>query len=194
VSETPAVAELLRALAPVLERFGGRWYVFGAQAVILWGRPRLTADVDVTAFLEPDDPPAFVAAMGSAGFSLRVRDADAFVRATRVLPFLHESTELPLDVVLAGPGLEEEIARAARRVDLSGTTVPVIAPEDLVVTKILAGRAKDLDDVQGILLTEGEKLDLSRVRSLLRALEEALGQSDLTPTFEAQLAAAKRRP
>lgn len=37
-------ADLLRALAPVLERFGNRWYVFGAQAVIVWGRPRLTAD------------------------------------------------------------------------------------------------------------------------------------------------------
>jgi hypothetical protein len=32
VSPEPAANRLLRALAVVLERFGGRWYVFGAQA------------------------------------------------------------------------------------------------------------------------------------------------------------------
>ena len=47
-----AALELLIALAPVASRWG-RWYVFGAQAVILYGVPRLSADVDVTLALEP---------------------------------------------------------------------------------------------------------------------------------------------
>jgi hypothetical protein len=192
VPAEPAVGRLFRALAPVLEEFGGRWYVFGAQAVIVWGRPRLTADVDVTAFLAPDDSHAFVAAMERAGFELRVRDVDGFVRSTRVLPFLHAETTLPLDVVLAGPGPEEEFVGTARHVDFSGTSVPVIAPEELVVTKILAGRPKDLDDVEGILRAQAGSLDLGRTRSLLRALEAALGQSDLSPLLERQVAAAKR--
>ena len=48
----PAAVELLTALAPVLARWG-RWYVFGAQAVIVYGVPRLSADVDVTLALNP---------------------------------------------------------------------------------------------------------------------------------------------
>src|SRR5690348_11762717 len=43
----PAALEVLSTLAPVLARWG-RWYLFGAQAVILYGVPRLSADVDVT--------------------------------------------------------------------------------------------------------------------------------------------------
>lgn len=43
----PAAVELLGAVAPVLDRWG-RWYLFGAQAVIAYGVPRLSADVDVT--------------------------------------------------------------------------------------------------------------------------------------------------
>ncbi|HUP47620.1 MAG TPA: hypothetical protein VNA04_02405 [Thermoanaerobaculia bacterium] len=43
----PAAVELLTALAGVLTRWG-RWYLFGAQAVIAHGVPRLSADVDVT--------------------------------------------------------------------------------------------------------------------------------------------------
>jgi hypothetical protein len=54
----PAAVDLLSALAPVLTRWG-RWYVFGAQAVIVHGVPRLSADVDVTLELIPDEPERF---------------------------------------------------------------------------------------------------------------------------------------
>lgn len=43
---TPAPARLLADLAGVLERLSIRWYVFGAQAVLIWGRPRMATDVD----------------------------------------------------------------------------------------------------------------------------------------------------
>ena len=42
------VAELLGALGAVLDRLGVGWYLFGAQAALLYGAARLTADVDVT--------------------------------------------------------------------------------------------------------------------------------------------------
>jgi hypothetical protein len=41
-------AELLADLSGVLRNLGLAWYVFGAQAALIWGRPRMTADVDVT--------------------------------------------------------------------------------------------------------------------------------------------------
>ena len=77
----PAAVELLAALAPVAERWG-RWCVFGAQAVVAYGVPRLSADVDVTLALEPDALERFARDMRAADFSLRVRDPD-FVRRTR---------------------------------------------------------------------------------------------------------------
>ena len=102
----PAALELLAALSPVLARWG-RWYVFGAQAVIAYGVPRLSADVDVTLALVPDTPDRFARDMQAGGFALRVDDPD-FVRRTRVMPFVHIATAMPLDVVLAGSGLEDE--------------------------------------------------------------------------------------
>jgi hypothetical protein len=52
--------------------------------------------------LVPHEPERFVREMETAGFALRVEDPD-FVRRTRVLPFVHLPTAMPLDVVLA-PG------------------------------------------------------------------------------------------
>lgn len=182
MSIQPAALELLKALSGVLARWG-RWYVFGAQAVVAYGVPRLSADVDVTLELVPDDPGRFVREMEAAGFTLRVDDPD-FVRRTRVLPFVHAGTGMPLDIVLAGSGLEDEFLDRATPVDLGGTTVPMIHLEDLIIAKILAARPKDVDDARSLWHVHGGGLNGSRIRGTLRLLEDALGQSDLVPVFE----------
>jgi hypothetical protein len=175
------VADVLADVARATAKLTARWYLFGAQAVILYGVPRATADVDVTVDC---DAKGLVAAMLDAGFRLRVPDVEQFVARTRVLPFIHARTGLPVDTVLAGPGLEETFLDGARRVRVGRATVPVIAPEHLVVTKILAGRPKDLEDVRGLLRTPELDLDRRAVRELLTAIESALGQADLLPLYE----------
>lgn len=178
------VVELLRELSAVLRERGVSWYLFGAQAVVLYGLPRLTADVDVTVRIARGEVMPLVASLREAGFALRVADVDDFLSRTQVLPFLHVSSGLPLDLVVAGSGLEEEFLRGAKELDLEGVRVPVIRPEDLVVAKILAGRPKDLADVRGILRVQLDAIDLARIREVLLLLEEALDQSDLVSAFE----------
>jgi hypothetical protein len=186
-------ADLLAALAGVLSRLRARWYVFGAQAVMLWGRPRLTADIDVTVRMDPEEPERLVEALEARGFSLRVGEAPDFVRRARVLPFLHAASGLPLDLVLAGPGLEEIFLSRALPVNIGDVVVPVICPEDLIATKILAGRPKDVDDVRSVLRERFSTLDLESIRSTLVLLEGALGQSDLLEVLERELAVERER-
>jgi hypothetical protein len=187
-------AELLSDLSRVLERLGVPWYVFGAQAALIWGRPRMTADVDVTVRLDRENTPeALVDALHAGGFRMRFGSGRDFVRQTRVLPLVHPATDLALDIVLAGPGLEDLFLSRAVNVAIGGAAVPVIGPEDLVATKILAGRSKDIEDIRGVLAERGDRLDLEMIRATLRSLEEALGQSDLLPVLEAELARWKPR-
>ncbi len=187
-SPQTAPGELLAALAAACSELGARWYLFGAQAAMVWGRPRLTADIDVTVRQDPEDPERLVRTLEARGFALRVSDADQFVQRSRVLPFLHVASGLPVDIVLAGPGLEDLFLSRARLVTMGAVTVPVISPEDLIATKILAGRPKDVEDVRGILRERLPDLDIGLVRSTLALLEDALAQSDLLPAFERELA------
>jgi hypothetical protein len=183
VATLPAVVELLRALGPALTAHG-RFYLFGAQAVSVVGVPRLSADVDVTFKLEKGAPEELVGALRAAGFTPRIDDPE-FLRRTRVMPFVHDATGMPVDVVLAGSGLEDEFLERARPVDMGGVEVPVISAEDLVIAKILAGRPKDIEDARGVVSVQGSGLDAQRIESTLRLLEEALGQSDLLPAWRA---------
>jgi DNA-directed RNA polymerase subunit F len=69
----------------------------------------------------------------------------------------------------------------------------MISPEDLVITKVLAGRPKDMDDVRGVLRERVQTLDIERIRGILDLLEQALGQSDLRRAFESEWERVRRR-
>ena len=182
-SSPQPVADLLADLARGLGALGVRWFLFGAQAAILHGSARLSADVDVTVDLAARSTRELVDALAHEGFELRVDDAQGFVDATRVIPLLHVASRMPLDIVLAGPGLEEQFfARAAER-RVGGTLVPVVSAEDLVAMKILAGRPRDMEDVTSIVRARRD-LDLETIRGTLRLLERALDRADLVVELE----------
>lgn len=179
------VVDLLASFAKVCRDLDLRWYLFDAQAALLYGSARLTGDVDVTAKLERCEPRHLVDALVSVGFRLRVRDVDGFIARTRVIPLLHEESRMPLDVVLAGPGIEDLFLERANTRKLTDTlSVPVACAEDLVAMKILAGRPKDIDDAEAIVGATANALDVELIRATVRLLEEALDQSDLIPVLE----------
>lgn len=190
MSPPPELHRVFAALARVLTANGVRWYLFGAQAVLVYGRPRLTADIDITLDLAPEAAAGLLTRLQAEGFDVRVKDVQGFLARTRVLPLVHASSGIPVDAVLAGAGIEREFLAAARTVEIGGLALPVIAPEDLVASKILAGRPKDLDDARSVLAQQGDSLDLDRIRRWLSLLEQALDRSDLLPELERRLPSA----
>jgi hypothetical protein len=74
-------AELLLDLGAALAAIDARWYVFGAQAALVWGRPRLTSDVDVTVQFSGGDTQDLIDAL-RASFTLRIEGSPEFVRVT----------------------------------------------------------------------------------------------------------------
>ncbi len=101
---------------------------------------RLSADVDVTVDLGHRSSALLVGSLAQVGFELRVADIAGFVEATRVLPFVHRSSRIPVDVVLAGPGLEEQFFAAVQERLVGDVRVPVVAAEDLVAMKVAGAR------------------------------------------------------
>ena len=57
--------------------------------------------------------------------------------------FLFGAQAAILDVVLAGPGIEEGFFARSVEIEVSGVRVPVARLEDLIVMKVLAARPTD---------------------------------------------------
>ena len=175
------VAALVADLAVALE--GVPWCLIGGQAAILFGSMRATLDVDVSAAVPDDERERTLRRLELGSFAPRIGAPLEFARRTRVLLLIHTPTGIALDLVFAGDGLERDFLARARSVDIDGARVRVIAPEDLVASKLLAGRPRDLEDVEAV-VRRNPGLDRSKVRGLLALFEQALDRSDLRSEFE----------
>lgn len=186
------VAEIFAALDRAFRDLGGRWYLFGAQAALLYGVTRVTADVDVTFDPGGREIDEIVRRLATAGFSSRTADPRAMADRMRVLPVVHVDTAIPVDIILAGPGLEMLFLSRVEMHEIGGLRVPVARAEDLIAMKILAGRPKDFEDVVAV-LAAAPRVDLGLVRETLALLEQALSRSDLVPHLEQAIARARGR-
>lgn len=190
VSLLAEVGEILAAVAAACQTAGVRWYVFGAQAVIAHGAPRATQDVDVTA--ETANAATLVEALVAEGFQHRFPDiAEELLQSGAVLPLVHRNG-MELDVVLAGSPLETHaFGRVVERA-LDGVRVPVIGVTDLLVAKLIAGRAKDLDDARS--LFGHRDLDLDDAEAILTAVDRAFETDEHCERLNALRRDPKGRP
>lgn len=187
-SHASPLAELYARIAGALS--GRDWYLFGARAAILYGSVRATVDVDIAVQLGDESLDAVVARLGSAGVVPRIADWRALAERARVVLLRDVASDVEVDLVVTGPGLEEEFHARARPHRFGGTMVPVISPEDLIVSKLVAGRPQDLQDIEAVVVAQ-ERLDKARIREIVAMIEAALARADLMPLLERVL--AKRR-
>lgn len=179
-------ASTLAALTRAFARLDVDWYLFGAQAAILRGSRRMTADIDVTVLPGAVGAAQLLAALEREGIRARFEFDEDFVRQSRVLPLIHDN-QMPVDIVLGGPGLEEYFHERAEMLDVAGASVRVPRREDLICMKLLAGRPHDLQDAEA--MAKAGSADMDEIRGFLEGMAEALADDAIQARLEAFLTA-----
>ncbi len=166
-------AELQR----VVDARGWRSCIIGGLAVVRWGEPRLTRDVDITLFtgFGAEEP---IARALLELFEPRIQDALEFAMVNRVL-LLQGSSGVPIDIALAGFPFEEEIIdRASTFEYLPGIALRTASAEDVIVLKAFANRRRDWSDIAGIIARQ-RSLDWDVIVARLSPLVELKGESEI---------------
>ena len=158
------------------------WCLIGAQAAIVYGSRRSTQDIDISVLVDEMLWPDFLDTLQGSGFEPRRENVLAFAQSTRVLLMRHIESKVPIDIVLAGPGLEALFIGRARNTEILGTALRVLAPEDLIASKLLAGRAHDIEDIRAVIAHQST-LNRIHLNELLTIFESALDRSDLHSTL-----------
>jgi hypothetical protein len=137
----------LEALGEVLASLGIRWVLIGALAANRYRvTTRLTQDVDLLLAGAGPGIDALERALKEAGWAVRRASPGG-----EVLRLRHPRLGAA-DLIVAGTEYEQRaIARARREALAPGADVLVLAPEDVVVMKLIAGRAQDVADIEAIL-------------------------------------------
>ncbi len=137
---------------------GWRSCLIGGMAVLRWGRPRATQDVDVSLFTDFGNEEKFVDLI-LAHFPRRTADARERALEHRVL-LIEAANEVGIDVALAAFPFEEDVIKRATPFEFEpGVVIPTVSANDLIVSKAFANRPIDWMDVEGIVVRQKRKLN-----------------------------------
>lgn len=156
--------------------------IIGGQAVLIYGEPRMTRDIDVTLGVDIDRVDSVLDAFTGSSFRPLPEDIHSFVTETHVLPMEDATTRIRLDLIFSFSPYEREALTRVRLINIGPAAVRFASPEDIVIHKIVAGRPRDVEDVRHILAIQ-EIIDDSYVRRWLAQFDSALGR-DLVKQFE----------
>lgn len=154
----------------------------GAFAVMAWGEPRATTDVDVLVAYDEARVPGFMKALSEEDLSADFRDLIDALRDRGHVSVFREGSVFWLDLKVARSAAEKSEIADAAIVIVRERPLKVVRPEDTIAFKLSFGSPKDLQDAQSILVRQAGALDEAR----LLALALKLGVAE-------QLAALRRR-
>ncbi len=142
----------------------------GALALAYYAEPRATIDIDLNVFLTPADYGRVAGVLAQLGVS-DGPDAAIVERDGQCRLWWGRT---PVDLFFAYDALHEAMKGAIRTEPFAEETIPILAPEHLLVCKAVFNRPKDWLDIEQIAVTL-EDLDTPEILSWL---DRILGADD----------------
>jgi hypothetical protein len=186
MSEPQLPQSLLRVLASLTEWFKDQhvsYALIGGAAIGFLGQPRATQDLDAVTWLDLSETTGFVKSGARFGFLPRISDPIEFALKSRVLLLQHNRTKIDVDISLGALPFEQEMIERAIEFTTPELTVQVATPEDLIITKAVAHRKRDLLDIDN-LVSVYPHLDLARIRHWVGQFAAVLESPELVSDLE----------
>lgn len=144
--------KLLEHIAGELSSQNIPYIIIGGQAVLLYGEPRLTKDIDITLGIGAEGLERIMQSVQNLRFKILVPDPEVFVKETMVLPTLHEKSGIRVDFIFSYSAYEQQAIQNAKKVKIGAQDVCFASLEDVIIHKIIAGRPRDLEDIRSVTL------------------------------------------
>lgn len=181
----PLVAPL-SALIAWLDAANVPFVIIGGVAASLLGRPRTTRDVDALAIADESRWADLLASAANHGLAPRVSDALDFANRSRVLLLQHPATHIELDIAFGALAFEQQAVRDAQHVTFQDLSIPLPRAEDLIIMKAVAGRVRDIGDIEAIVGAQ-PNLDTRYILETVTQFATALDQPRLVANLRALL-------
>jgi predicted nucleotidyltransferase len=148
--------------------------LIGGLAVGARAASRATSDVDLMIDCEVEAAVDLLSPLKRAGFEPFFDEVEKVIRQSLLLPVEFTATRVTVDMAVAVGGLDFQIIARSEETQLADRLVPVATSEDLILMKLMAGRAQDQIDVKSIVHLNHKRLDWDYCCRTAAQIEEAL--------------------
>jgi predicted nucleotidyltransferase len=170
--------ELLIKLARSFNAQNIPYMIVGGQAVLLYGEPRLTRDIDVTVGLGPERLDDILALAGNISLKPLPANPQEFVTTTMVLPLEDEGSGVRVDIIFSFTPYEKEALARANEVMIENAMVRFAASEDVIIHKLFAGRPRDIEDAKTIMARQ-KNIDAGYILNWLTSFDQTFPEKKL---------------
>jgi len=151
------LAATYKKIVKFLNSGGYNYIIIGGIAASTIGEARVTADVDVDIVIEKKDLPDFFGKVKKAGFKISVKNCTESAEQMGVFQISYG--DYNIDFIIASTDFETQACARRKAIQLHGVKAFFPTPEDLILMKLVPGRARDIGDIEGIIARHGNKLD-----------------------------------
>ena len=130
---------LLAKVAEILQELKIPYLVTGGMAVLIWGRPRFTADIDIVIELKIENINSLIRALSALGKASYIDEnmIEEALKQGGEFNFIHGDTGIKVDFwVLKKQPFELSRMKRRRAKYILGQKVYFISAEDLILTKL----------------------------------------------------------
>ncbi len=174
--------ELIARIAKALKEAKIPYMIIGGQAVLLYGSPRMTKDIDITLGVSTERLEDVVVAVEALGLKILPEDCRPFVEKTWVLPTKEEGSGIRVDFIFSFTPYERQAIERAKAIFLQKTPVMFASMEDVIIHKVFAGRPRDIEDVRSIIL-KNPHLDRKYVTGWLKEFDRSVEEERFLDKF-----------
>lgn len=147
--------DLILLASEIQQSFSERNWKFcfiGGIALLRWGEPRLTLDIDISLFTGFGNEESYIDLL-IAQYKSRISNAKEFALSNRVL-LLQSEDGIGIDIALAGLPFEKQIIENSSIFEFTkDCKLLTCSPDDLIILKAFADRYKDWADIESIIKT-----------------------------------------
>jgi len=175
--------KLISTLARLLSENKIPYMLIGGQAVLLYGVPRLTKDIDITLGISTDRLTDVVKVCHSAKLKILPKDYKDFVEKTFVLPVKDEITGIRVDFIFSFTPYEQQAIERAKKVTIGNIAINFASVEDVIIHKIFAGRPRDIEDVKNIIV-KNPVIDINYIKRYLLEFDKTVEGAKFIDSFK----------
>lgn len=164
------------------ESEGRDFFFVGGLALQVWGRPRLTTDIDCTIFTNLKDEDRQIREILGKFKSRFFNPDDALnhARTQRVL-LVESHLGTGIDILLSGlADISEELKRSSYQPFTSDVSLKICSADTLIAFKTFAGRQQDYADIETVIIKQKD-LDWNYID---RWLAQAAEYQDITANID----------
>jgi predicted nucleotidyltransferase len=181
------IERLIKNIAKCLSEEKIPYMIIGGQAVLLYGTPRLTRDIDITLGVDTDKFSLIEKVCRKLKLKILPEDPIEFARATKVLPAEDVKLRIRVDFIFSFTQYETHAIKRSKRVLISGYPVKFASCEDIIIHKMLAARAIDEEDIKSILIKNKNFINTRYIKKWLGEFSNIDGYNGIIQKFNSLL-------